>query len=315
MLLKPNKTKYLLFFVSGTQVPGHREEKFVEFKGKKAVVTGSSGGIGKGVAIALAKEGADIVLASRNVPKLEEVKREIEALGRRAFVIKCDVSRDDDVFSMKDKAIEAFGDIDILINNAAVGVRGLLENVKMEDWEYIVNTNLLGYVRNIQAFLPHFMSRKSGYIVNVSSIQALGYTAEKLNIPYITTKAGIIGLTECLYGYLGPMGIKVSCLIPGAVATDISINSRFVGTEEDQQEMRAREAEFFKMPFFLTPEQEAEGLLEGMRKEDYLILVPDSRQMLKPQGRDIDMLNAFMKKAIEPGGFRPGGPPKPPPDR
>jgi 3-oxoacyl-[acyl-carrier protein] reductase len=272
----------------------------MDFKGKTAVVTGSSGGIGRGVALALAAEGTDVVLASRNVPKLEEVKKAIEALGRRAVVVQCDVSRDEDVLRMKDAALQSFGHIDILINNAAVGVRGLLENIKMADWEFIINTNLMGYIRVVEAFLPHFMARKSGYIVNVSSIQALAYTAEKLNIAYITTKAGILGFSECLFGYLGPLGIKISCLVPGAVATDINTNSRFVGSEEEIKAMKARGAEFFKLPIFLTPEQEAAGLLEGMRKEDYIILVPDSRQKLVPQGRDIDMLNAFLKKAIQP---------------
>jgi 3-oxoacyl-[acyl-carrier protein] reductase len=272
----------------------------MDFKGKTAVVTGSSGGIGKGIAIALAKEGVDIVLASRNVPNMEKVKSEIEGLGRRALVVECDVSKDEGVFKMRDIAIKEFRNIDILVNNAAVGVRGLLENVKMEDWEYIINTNLLGYVRNVQAFLPHFIARRSGYFVNVSSIQALAYTAEKLNIPYITTKAGILGLSECLYGYLGPMGIKMSCLVPGAVKTEISHNSRFVGSEKEQKKMRAKDDDFFKMPFFLTADQEAAGLIEGMKREDYIILVPDSRDRLLPQGCDIDKLNVFLKKAIEP---------------
>jgi hypothetical protein len=84
------------------------------------------------------------------------------------------------------------------------------------------------------------------------------------------------------------------------VATDINTNSRFVGSAEEIKAMQARDAEFFKLPIFLTPEQEAAGLLEGMRKEDYIILVPDSRKRLLPQGRDIDMLNAFLKKSLEP---------------
>jgi NAD(P)-dependent dehydrogenase (short-subunit alcohol dehydrogenase family) len=279
----------------------------MDFKGKNAVVTGSSGGMGKGIALALAREGANIVLTSRNVPKLEEVKKEVEALGCRAVVIKCDTSRDDDVFNMKDAAIKAFGKIDILINNAAVGIRGRLEDTKMADWEYLINTNLLGYIRVNQAFLPHFMANKSGYIVNVSSIQALGYTPGTQNIPYIVTKAGIISLSECLFGYLGPLGIKVSCLIPGGVITDIGINARFVGSEETIKEMKAMDAAFTKKAKsekpafrFLTPDELAAGLLEGMKKEDYIISVPDFRTMLKEQGRDIDMLNAFLKKAIQP---------------
>jgi NAD(P)-dependent dehydrogenase (short-subunit alcohol dehydrogenase family) len=279
----------------------------MDFKGKTAVVTGSSGGMGKGIAIALAKEGADIILTSRNLPKLEEVKKEIEELGRRAVVIKCDTSRDDDVFKMAEAAIKAFGKIDILINNAAVGIRGRLEDTKMADWEFLVNTNIMGYVRVVQAFLPHYLATKSGYIVNVSSIQALGYTPGTQNIPYIVTKAGIISLSECLFGYLGPMGVKVSCLIPGGVLTDMGANARYVGSAEAIKEMKDKDEAFTKQVksgkttfHFLTPEELATGLLEGMRKEDYIISVPDFRTMLKEQGRDIDMLNAFLKKAIQP---------------
>lgn len=270
----------------------------MEFKGKTAVVTGSSGGIGRSIAILLAKEGADIVLASRNVGNMEEVKSRIEELGRKALVAACDMAKDEDVTAMRDRALSEFGNIDILVNNAAVGVRGLLDNVSLEDWKFIINTNLMGYIRNIHAFMPHFMERGSGYIVNVSSIQALAYTAEKRSIPYITTKAGIIGLTESLYGYLGPMGIKVSCLVPGGVRTNISVNSKFVGTEEEQIKMREDEKEFFKMPFFLSADQLAEGFLEGMKREEYIILVPDMHDMCREQGRDIMKLNRFMKNSI-----------------
>jgi NAD(P)-dependent dehydrogenase (short-subunit alcohol dehydrogenase family) len=272
-----------------------RKEKYMEFKGKTAVVTGSSGGIGRAVAIALAREGTDIVLASRNVPNMEAVKKEIEGLGRRAIAIECDVSEDDSVAAMRDKALDAFGNIDILINNAAVGIRGSLEDVSLDDWRYIINVNLMGYIRNVHAFLTHFMNRGSGYIVNVSSIQALAYGAEMLNTPYITTKAAVIGLTDCLSAYLRPKGIKVSCLIPGGVITNIARNSRFVGSEERKKELRDRDVQFTGGPMFLTADQCAEGLIEGIKKEDYLILVPAGMaEMLKAQGRDIAMFNAYV---------------------
>ncbi len=266
----------------------------MEFRGKTALVTGSSGGIGKSVAVALAKEGADIVLASRNMENMEAVKKEIEKLGRKAIAIRCDVSKDNDVTNMKDKAIAFFGNIDILVNNAAVGIHGLLEHVSLDDWKYIINTNLMGYIRNLTAFLPHFIERGSGYIVNVSSIQALAYGSDPLNAAYITTKAGILGLTECLSAYLRPKGIAVSCLIPGAVKTEIHRNSRFVGTEEQKKKMQAEAEEIFKLPMFLSPEQCAAGLLEGMKKEEYLIVVPAQMvEMAKAQGRDIVKLNAW----------------------
>jgi NAD(P)-dependent dehydrogenase (short-subunit alcohol dehydrogenase family) len=267
----------------------------MEFKSKKAVVTGSSGGIGGAVAIALAREGADIVLASRNVPKMEAVKKEIEGLGRKAIVIECDVSMDESVAAMKEEAIKAFGNIDILINNAAVGIRGSLEDVSLDDWRYIINVNLMGYIRNVQAFLTHFIERGSGYIVNVSSIQAIAYGAEMLNTPYITTKAGIIGLKDCLSAYLRPKGIKVSCLIPGGVITNIAQNSRFVGSEARKQELRDRDTRPAPPGIFLTAEQCAAGLIEGMKKEDYLILVPAGMvEMLKAQGRDVAKYNTYV---------------------
>ncbi len=267
----------------------------MDFKGKTAVVTGSSGGIGKAIAVLLAKEGVDVVLAARNVPNMEAVKKEIEALGRKAVIIQCDTSQDESVAAMGEKALKAFGHIDILINNAAVGIRGALEDVSLEDWRYLINTNLMGYIRVVHAFLPHFLQRKSGYIVNVSSIQAFAYGAEMLNTPYITTKAGITGFTDCLSSYLRSKGIKVSCLIPGGVITNIAENSRFVGTEERKKELRDNDLKFTKSPMFLTAEQCAEGLIAGMKKEDYLILTPAGMaEMLKMQGRDIAVYNAYV---------------------
>jgi NAD(P)-dependent dehydrogenase (short-subunit alcohol dehydrogenase family) len=282
----------------------------MDFKGKQAVVTGSSGGIGKAIAIALAREGADVILASRNVPNMEAVKKEIEALGRRAVAIPCDVADDESVAAMKEKAIEAFGNIDILVNNAAAGIRGSLEDVSLDDWRFIINTNLMGYIRNVHAFLPHFMNRGSGYIVNVSSIQAMVYGAEALNTPYITTKAGIIGFTDCLSSYLRPKGIKVSCLIPGGIITEIARNARYVGSEQRKKELRDRDTRPVPPGMFLTAEQCAEGLITGMKKEEYLILVPAGMtEMLKPQGRDIAMFNAFVANPPPPR-MPPGMPPR-----
>jgi NAD(P)-dependent dehydrogenase (short-subunit alcohol dehydrogenase family) len=267
----------------------------MEFTGKNALVTGSSGGIGKAIAIELAKEGANVILASRNITDMEAVKKEIEALGQKAVAIQCDVSVDESVAAMKEKALKAFDNIDILINNAGVGIRGSLEDVSLDDWRYIINTNLMGYIRIIHAFLPHFLKLGTGYIVNVSSIQAMMFGAEFENTPYITTKAGIIGFTDCLASILRPKGVIVSCHIPGGVITNIAANARFVGSEERKKEMRERDLKFTAGPMFLTAEQCAQGLLEGMKKEDYLILTPPTmREMLKTQGRDIDMLNAWV---------------------
>jgi NAD(P)-dependent dehydrogenase (short-subunit alcohol dehydrogenase family) len=120
----------------------NKKEKSMDFKGKTAVVAGSSGGIGAAVAVALAKEGADVVLASRNVKNMKKIEQRIEMLGRKAVAIECDVSQDESVTAMRDKALKEFQDIDILVNNAGVGVRGVIEDISLEDWKYIFHTNI-----------------------------------------------------------------------------------------------------------------------------------------------------------------------------
>jgi short-subunit dehydrogenase len=142
--------------------------------------------------------------------------------------------------------------------------------------------------------MPHFLERGSGYIVNVSSIQVLLFGSDILNTAYITTKAGILGLTDCLSAYLRPKGILVSCLVPGGYKTDISRNTRFVGTEEQKNKLRAANEEFWKTPILLHPEICARGLIAGMKKEDYLILVPaNMAERLVPQGINVEIRNAW----------------------
>ena len=269
----------------------------MDFKGKNALVTGSSSGIGRAAAVLLAKDGADVVLAARDTIKLAEVRKEIEKLGRKAHAIPCDVADDASVIAMKDEALKAFGHIDVIINNAGTGIRGSLEDVSLDDWRYMINTNLMGQIRVVHAFLHHFIKRGTGYICNVSSIQAMGYGMEDLNIPYTTTKAGIIGFTEGISSYLRQRGIKVSILIPGGVYTNIGGSSRFVGSPERQAELRERDSHMKNVPGFLTAEQCALGMLEGMKKEQYMILTPPGMaDRLKAQGKgDIAVFNDFVK--------------------
>jgi short-subunit dehydrogenase len=269
----------------------------MDFRGKTALVTGSSYGIGHAAAILLAKEGADVILAARSVDRLQSLKKEIEALGRKAVVIACDVASDESVAAMRDAALKAFKNVDVIINNAGMGLRGSLEDASLDDWKYLINTNLMGQIRIVHAFLPHLLKRGTGYILNVSSIQAMGYGMEDLNIPYTTTKAGIIGFTEGISSYLRPRGIKVSILIPGGVYTNIGGTSRFVGSPERQAELRERDSHMTEIPGFLTAEQCAAMMLEGMKKEQYMILAPPHMaDILKAQGKgDIDEFNAFVK--------------------
>ncbi len=269
----------------------------MDFKGKKAVITGASSGIGRATAILMAREGADVALAARNPANLQAVKKEIEALGSKAVAIECDVTKDASVTAMKEKALKALGRIDILHNCAGIGMRGSLEDAAIADWQSIIDVNLMGYVRTVTAFLPYFLKRGSGCIINTSSIQAMGYGMEDLNTPYVTTKAAIIGFTECLSSYLRGKGIKVFLHIPGGVTTNIAEASVYVGSEARKKQLRENDANFRVRPGFLTPEQCAEQLLEGVKNEQYMILTPPGMSgMLNGQGTDVDALNEFVAK-------------------
>jgi NAD(P)-dependent dehydrogenase (short-subunit alcohol dehydrogenase family) len=278
----------------------------MDLAGKVAVVTGASEGIGRAVAISMAKHGANVVLAARNTQALAEACEEIEKAGHRAIGLRCDVTKDAEVTKLAQTTLEKFGKVDILVNNAGVGVRGRFENLTLPDWEFIIQTNLLGYIRNVKAFLPHFLAQKSGYVVNVSSVQGLDIIHDTLNIAYITTKCAILGFSECLYAYLRPQGINVSCLCPGGTSTNMGVNTRFVGNPTEAQAMRERDEKLFKLPFMMKPEVLAESLIEGMREEKYLILFPGEmakqfEMNLREQGKDIQQLNTYLEKNVKKG--------------
>src|SRR6516225_1793677 len=142
----------------------------MQIEGKVAVVTGGASGIGRATAIELARRGADVVIVDIHDVRMEEVHREIDAMGRRALIMHCDISLDRDVEHLRREVLEEMGHVDILMNNAGVAVMGPPETVPPEDWEWILQVNLLGPVRGVRAFLPHMMERGTGYIVNTASI-------------------------------------------------------------------------------------------------------------------------------------------------
>jgi NAD(P)-dependent dehydrogenase (short-subunit alcohol dehydrogenase family) len=204
------------------------------FAGRVAVVTGGASGIGRATAVELARRGADVVVADIHDLRMEEVRVEIEGIGRRCLTIHCDVSLDRDVEHLRGEVLEEMGRVDILMNNAGVAVLGPPETIPAEDWDWILQINLMGPVRGVRAFLPHMMERGSGYIVNTASVAGL-YAYHWDTIPYITAKHGVVGFTEGLKLYVEPHGIKVSVLCPGLVSTNIVENARLSGLDDPAQ--------------------------------------------------------------------------------
>jgi NAD(P)-dependent dehydrogenase (short-subunit alcohol dehydrogenase family) len=253
----------------------------MELKDRVAVITGGASGIGRACALAMARRGADIVIADVNEERTAQTLVEVEALGRRARGFACDVSRDGQVERLAERVLAEVGRADLLMNNAGVVLGGPFEEIPLSDWEWILDINLLGPVRCLRAFLPHMLSRGSGYVVNTASFAGL-VAHNPLTIPYDTTKHGVVGLSAGLALYLRPRGIGVSVLCPGYVATNLSENYRFRGIEEGAGPARMPDAE-------VTPEDVAEKVVAAVEAERFLILSqPEHGRIWARRAQDVD---------------------------
>jgi len=196
-----------------------------KFSGKVAVVTGSGRGIGRAIALAFAREGADVVVnVSKSVEQMNQVVKEIENLGARAIGIVADVSSFSDAEKLIKGAIEHFGKVDILVNNAGIGRPAMCYEMTEEDWKRVIDVNLTGTFNCIRAVAPHMIERKTGRIINISSIAGLiGIIG---NINYAASKAGVIGITKTAAKELAPYGITVNCVAPGIIETELAKSLR-----------------------------------------------------------------------------------------
>jgi len=203
------------------------------FEGKVAVVTGGASGIGRGIALELARRGSSIVLADLHEQRLAEVEAEVAGLGRDVLTMRCDVASDAEVDALRDAVLDRFGVPDLLVNNAGIAVIGPPERVAMEDWEHILQVNVLGLVRGVRAFVPAMLERGSGHVVNTASVAGTwSYTWDAA--PYVTSKFAAFGFSEALARRLEPHGIGVSVLCPGLVSTNLGETVRHSGVPEAQ---------------------------------------------------------------------------------
>jgi 3-oxoacyl-[acyl-carrier protein] reductase len=202
---------------------------FMDAIKRAALVTGASRGIGRAIAIDLAKEGANIIVNYRSShDAAEEVVKMIKEMGREVISIKADVANDREVKSMVDQAMERFGSIDILVNNAALHRGGRVQTVSSEDWDLVVNSSLRGTFNCCKHIVPFMAEKGWGRIINISSYAGIhGYPGDTA---YGAAKAGLIGFTKSLAKEVAKKGITVNVLIPGYVQTDMT--SRLFPTED-----------------------------------------------------------------------------------
>ncbi len=186
-----------------------------------AVVTGSSRGIGKATAIALATEGAKVVVNyARSSEAAEAVVAEIEGIGGEAIALQADVSKADQVDAMIKATMDKFGRIDVLVNNAGITRDTLLLRMKPEDWQAVIDLNLTGVFLCTRAVSKIMLKQRSGRIVNISSVAGLMGNPGQAN--YSAAKAGVIGFTKTIAKELAPRGVTANVVAPGFIATDMT---------------------------------------------------------------------------------------------
>src|SRR6266566_6753454 len=188
----------------------------MELHDKIAVVTGGGRGIGRAIALAYAREGAELVLAARSKEALEETKAMVEALGRRALVVPTDIRQEESVRDLAEQTISAFGRLDILVNNSGVaGPSATLWEISPAEWEGTFAVNVTGTFLCCRAFLPSMIERRSGCIVILSSMT--GKRPLYARTPYAASKIALVGLARTLAWEVGPYGIRVNVVSPGGV--------------------------------------------------------------------------------------------------
>jgi NAD(P)-dependent dehydrogenase (short-subunit alcohol dehydrogenase family) len=187
---------------------------------KVAIVTGAASGIGRAIALALAREGANVVIGDIDLDGASKVADEIRALGHESIAVKADVSRSEEVNQMVEAAFEEFGRVDILVNNAGGSAReraSLFKDSTENVWDFVIGRNLKGTMLCTRAVINHMLEKGTGRIINIAS--AAGVVGESLLCDYSAAKAGVIGFTKALAREVSPCGINVNCISPGVIKT------------------------------------------------------------------------------------------------
>jgi NAD(P)-dependent dehydrogenase (short-subunit alcohol dehydrogenase family) len=259
-----------------------------DLTGRVAFVTGGASGIGLALAEGFAKEGAKVVLADIEPEPLKRAEADLLASGAEAVGVQCDVSSHSSFAAAADRAIEAFGKVHIVCNNAGVAPSGALDETTPADWDWCLGVNLMGVVHGIQVLVPKIKEHgEGGHVVNTASIAGL-MALPTLGI-YTATKYAVVGISETLRGELAPTGIGVSVICPSFVKTRLH-----EGHRNRPAELGARPEEepndFMAQMLAMAPEPEllAERVIRGVKRGDFYILPhPDAKAGFEARANEI----------------------------
>jgi NADP-dependent 3-hydroxy acid dehydrogenase YdfG len=188
-------------------------------EGKVVVITGASSGLGEAAARHLSAQGARVALGARRVDRLQAVADELTGRGAQALALATDVTRYDDVKKLVDRAVQTFGRIDVMINNAGLMPQSMLERLKIDEWDRMIDVNIKGVLYGIAAVLPYMQQQKSGHVINVSSVA--GHKVRPGGTVYSATKHAVRVISEGLRQEVKPYNIRTTVISPGAVDTEL----------------------------------------------------------------------------------------------
>ena len=192
------------------------------FKGRVAVITGASSGLGRQMANAFAKEGADLVIMARNVGKLKEVEKELEEYGGKVLAIKCDVTKTDEIKEAVKETLKEFDKVDILINCAGASKNNNVLDMTDDEWDFTINTDLTSVFKVTRAFAKIMKEHKYGRIINISSMYGLVGNNKIPTIAYHSSKGGVVNFTRAAAAELASYNITVNCICPGYFYTNLT---------------------------------------------------------------------------------------------
>ncbi len=237
----------------------------MDIKGRVAIVTGASSGIGEATAREFAREGAKVVLAARRVDKLESLAKEIDAMGTgaQAHVVQADLAKLDDIQKLVDETVQVFGHIDVLVNNAGFGRLDWLENLDpVKDIQAQIDVNVMGVIQTTRLVLPLMIKQRSGSIVNMCSMA--GLIGTPTYTIYSASKHAVHGFSEALRREVKPWGIDVSLVYPGGVVTEFASHAGI------KRKTKATTPKFM----LLTAEQVGQAVVKLVRRPRRMWIIP-----------------------------------------
>ena len=247
-------------------------------KDKIALVTGASKGIGRETALALARNGCHVILTGRSKDLLTQLVQEINGLGRRSHAIAADLYYRTQVEDMCREALDVFGRVDVLVNNAGAHVGGRFEEIRIEDFENMVTLNLWPHIYTTKMLLPQMLERGEGHLVYLSSLAGLWGVG--FSPAYSVSKFAIVGFAESLASQVWSSGVKVTVACPSFVKTQMVDSFQVVGTDKTRATF-SRVRDWIASYYVMSPRRVAEKIIRSIRRDRFFLLThPETRVLV-----------------------------------